>query len=174
MKEQNVGQKTVERAEYYAHGIDAIREKEPELADSILNGEKKVTKQSIQDIGKAEPEKQEEMIQCVKEGKPYIPTSKPVITRRSQEEIQKEKEELKAISDVTSEMFETEGEAEYTIDSLLYDIEINSTPFIRLLTQMVETNKELCKANKAMVIREIHKNTVIKIMEIEKEIEGYE
>ena len=36
MKEQHVGQKTVERSEQYAKGIDAIREVEPELADSIL------------------------------------------------------------------------------------------------------------------------------------------
>lgn len=172
--EQGVGKTQVKDSYQFAKGIDAIREVDNEMADSILTGEKKVTKHEIQSIGKAQPEDRTEMIQCVKEGKPYIPHTKPVIVRRSQEEIQKEKEEMKAISEVASELFDTEQEAEYTIDSLLSDIEINSAPFIRLLSQMITANKELCKENKATVIRQIHKNTVIKIMEIEKEIEGYE
>lgn len=58
MAEQNVGQKTVERAEYYAHGIDAIRDANSELADSILNGDKKIAKAVIQEIGRADDETQ--------------------------------------------------------------------------------------------------------------------
>ena len=174
MKEQSVGQKTVERSEYYAHGIDAIREEEPELADSILNAEKKVSKQSIQDIGKAEPEKKHEMIQAVKEGRPYKePEEKPVI-RKTPEERKQYKEEMKKVAEAVAELFDETEPIGYTVDSLLYDIKINSEPFIRLVRQMVERNKEICIENKETVIRTIHENIVSKIEEIEKEIEGYE
>lgn len=43
-KEYGVGQGTVQRAEIYANGIDAIREEDPELADEILTSRKKVKK----------------------------------------------------------------------------------------------------------------------------------
>lgn len=156
-KEQKVGQGTVQRAEDFAHGIDAIRETEPELADSILTAETKATQQAIMEIGKSKPEERQELIQSVKDGK-----------------CKQRKGKIEVITEAAEEMFETPKPIEYGIQSFIQDIETNSAPFIRLLRQMVTANKEICISNKAEVIKEIHNSTIAKIEEIEKEIEGYE
>ena len=176
MKEQNVGQKTVERSEHYAHGIDAIREEEPALAESILKAETKVSKVAIQDIGQAKPEYRPEMIQAVKDGTPI--TAKEIEERKEEEreskdEKKKRREDMKAIREAANELFKPIT-AEYNIDSLLKDIENNASPFVRLFRQIVEGNKGLCAANKETVTTTIHTNIILKIEELEKEILSYE
>lgn len=51
-KELGIGQKTVERAEQFAKGVDTLREVSPEAADKVLNGNAKVTKKAVADIAK--------------------------------------------------------------------------------------------------------------------------
>ena len=176
MNEQGVGQKTVERSEYYAHGIDAIREAEPALAESILKAETKVSKVAIQDIGLAKPEYRPEMIQAVKDGTPI--TAKEIEERKEEEreskaDKRKRREDMKAIREAANELFKPIT-AEYNIDSLLKDIENNASPFVRLFRQIVEGNKGLCAANKETVTTTIHTNIILKIEELEKEILSYE
>ena len=171
-QEQKVGKGTVNRAYEYSRGIDAIKEEEPELAESLLKAETKVSKTSIQEIGIAKPEEQSEMIQALKGGeKP----EKPVVQRRSKEEIKKEKEDMQEIGSIWDEMRKEETQAEYTVNSLLQDIELNvSMPFVRLLRQYIESNRSICTQNKQAVVKAIHENITVKVDEIEKEIEGYE
>lgn len=67
-KEMGVGAKTVERAEDFAHGLDAIREQAPEAAEKILQGGSGVTKNVIQEVHKMEPEKVKTLADAIIEG----------------------------------------------------------------------------------------------------------
>ena len=51
-KELGIGERTVRDNEKYADGISAIREEEPELADSILKGQMTVKKADVMEIAK--------------------------------------------------------------------------------------------------------------------------
>ena len=76
MLEQNVGSHTVERSEHFAHGIDVIRSRAPELADAILSDQTGVMKKDIQAIGRAEPADQPSLIDSLKRNG-RLPLPKP-------------------------------------------------------------------------------------------------
>lgn len=66
--EQHIAKTQVKDSYHYAKGIDAIRKNDPELADTIMNSEKKITKKTIQVIGQAKPGEQKAMIKALKDG----------------------------------------------------------------------------------------------------------
>lgn len=69
-KEQGVGQKTVERAEHFAKGVDAIREVSNEAADKILSGKAETTSMTeVAGIRNASPENVKEFAEAVVEGR---------------------------------------------------------------------------------------------------------
>lgn len=69
--EQGIGKETVKRAEKFSHGIDAIREQEPEVADSILKGELPVKKADVMELSKEKDEPTlREKIEKLKKGEP--------------------------------------------------------------------------------------------------------
>jgi hypothetical protein len=68
-KEQGVGQKTVERAEHFAKGLDAIREVSPAAADKVLDGKSGVSKQTIAEMRNADNEEVKEVAKAIEEGK---------------------------------------------------------------------------------------------------------
>lgn len=69
--EQGIGKETVKRAEKFSQGIDAIREQEPEVADSILKGELSVKKADVMELSKEKDEPTlREKIEKLKNGEP--------------------------------------------------------------------------------------------------------
>lgn len=110
-KELGIGNGTVLRAKDFAKGIDAIREQEPEVADSILKGELPVKKADVMELSKEKGEptlrekierlKKGEPIREKKEaktkeedekpmGKPMIRTSEPIVAVTPQIKPEKE------------------------------------------------------------------------------------
>lgn len=63
--EIGVGSNTVERAEKFAKGVEAIREENPEAAEIILQGNSGVTKGIIQEVPKMEPEKVKTLAEAI-------------------------------------------------------------------------------------------------------------
>lgn len=66
--ELGIGEKTVDRAEQFAKGVDAIREQSPEAAEKILRGGSGVTKGVMQEVYKMEPEKVKTLADAIIEG----------------------------------------------------------------------------------------------------------
>lgn len=66
--ELGIGKKTVERAEKFAKGVDAIREEFPETADKILKGGSGITKEFVASIPAMPDEQKIEAIEAVKSG----------------------------------------------------------------------------------------------------------
>lgn len=84
-KELGVGQRTVERAEKFAKGVDALHEVSPEAADKVLRGKAKVTKGEVANIAGADPELQQEAAQAIEKGKKLPPmTQQPTQSQQSQ------------------------------------------------------------------------------------------
>ena len=178
MQEQNVGFSTVERSEYFAHGIDAIRSQAPELADAILSDQIDVMKKDVQAIGRAEPADQPSLIDSLKRNG-RLPLPKPKsrtkeVKKETREDRRRAREDLREIHSIADELFEPPAPLTCTLDSLLRDIRNNAVPFVRLFRQIAEDNRSLCAANRETVISSIHENVTRKMMELEKEIDGYE
>lgn len=149
MAEQNVGQKTVERSEYYAHGIDAIREVEPKVADAILMGEKKVSKKDIQAIGKATPENRPAMIESVAMGDP-VKCVKKQNARKNEGATRENRALAMEVRNIISGMSD-DTEMKYTIDHLTEQMSMNAEQFVRSLNNLVTDHADLCEMNRKTV-----------------------
>lgn len=66
--EMGVGYKTVERAERFANGLDAIRKESPEAAEAILRGESGATKTAIMEVAGMEKSDVEKIAAAIMEG----------------------------------------------------------------------------------------------------------
>ena len=159
MAEQGVGQKTVERAEHFAKGIDAIRVNNEHLAEDILNDKVKVKKIDVITVGQAKPDERSGMIDAIKNGEPL-----PKRTKKHDGASKKNREDSaqiqKSVQSLTDEV-----SVDYTIDHLEEQIKLNSEAFIRALTNLLTDHADMCKSNKER-ITSIIENSVTK--EIEK------
>ena len=149
--ELNVSPASVVRAEMYVNGLDAIREEEPELADSIMNASKKVSKQTIRDIGQARPEVRKIMIDDIKSDK------KKRITKS-------ETKELLGIADTLT----NDTCMEYTIDHMTEQIRVNADAFIRSLSNLIMDHTDVTNGHQAEIVKAIDENVTKRIMQIKE------
>ena len=151
--EQKVGKKTVERAGNYAKGIDAISNDNPELAESILKAEKKIPKKDVIEIGKADPEFQDDMIEMLKEG----------IDKKNKRSMTDRKELHSIIEGMSS------GDVmEYTIDNLTEQIRINADAFIRSLSNLLMDHCDLCDGHNKEIVSAIDESITTRINQIKE------
>lgn len=150
--ELNVSPASVVRAEMFVKGIDAIRDEEPELADAIVNAQKKVSKQTVRDIGQARPEVRKIMIDDIKSGK------KKKITKA-------ETKEMNRIAETLTD----ESVMEYTIGHLTEQISMNSEQFVRSLNNLLTDHFDLCEENRMAVIESLDR-IMVEITKIKRRV----
>ena len=153
MQEQHVGQKTVERAETFAKGIDDIRQTDSALADEILTAKKKVKKIDVMALAKAEPEKKKEMIDKIKSGKPLA-------------EMKPEDQVITAIV----ENMRSDDEIVFTADNLVGQITVNADSFIRTLSNILMEHADICNDNRMIVIKTIDDKITKRIEQIKERL----
>ena len=153
-EERGIGSRTVESAGCYAKGIDAIRNEEPELADSILKAERKLSKKDIEAIGKAHPIAQKAMIESIRTGE---------AERKS-----RPKGDTKKINGIVESMT-NESCMEYTIDHMTEQISMNSEQFIRSLNNLVTDHADLC-VNHTMEVIESLDRIMVEIAKIKRRV----
>ena len=154
-QERGIGSRTVEHAGSYAMGIDAIREKEPELADAILKAERKLSMKDVEAIGKAHPVAQNAMIESILTGE----TEKK---SRPMGETKKINSIIETLSDETT--------MEYTIDHLTEQIRINADAFIRSLSNMLMDHKDLCNEHQDKITKAIDDSIIERINQIKERL----
>ena len=137
-KEQGVGQKTVERAEHFAKGLDAIREVSPAAADKVLDGKSGVSKQTIAGMRNADSEEVKEVAKAIEEGKPVSRKPRPMSPQM--------KDFSKKLLDVVSEMENTNKA--YTLDDAIRDLNSAEDVFISQIEFVLEERKEVIDADK--------------------------
>lgn len=152
-EEMKVGKTRVKDSYQYAKGVDAIREVEPNVADAILMGEKKVNMKDIQDIGKASPENRPAMIESVAIGE--RPSKLTSSRNRGNDYASKENRMLTMeVRNIISGMSD-ETTMEYTIDHLTEQMCMNAEQFVRSLNNLVTDHADLCEMNRMTVTETI-------------------
>lgn len=152
-KERGIGTRTVEHAGSYAKGIDAIRDEEPELADSILKAERKLSKKDVEAIGKAHPAAQKAMIESIKTGEAEKKTHA--------------KGDTKKISSIVESMTDETSMA-YTINHLTEQIRINSEAFIRSLSNLIKDHTDIANRHHAEIVQAIDESVTDRINQIKE------
>jgi hypothetical protein len=150
-KEIGVGQKTVERAEKFTKGVDALREVSPEAADKVLNGKTSATKSDVSELGKAEPAIVEAFAKAIEENKKPVRPKRPPKT-------EEEKRNLAEIEAIMRDMRDPTTTPEFTIDFLIEDIELNGQTYVELLANTIADRKNLATdENKPLIVAAINK-----------------
>ena len=153
MQEQHVGQKTVERAETYAKGIDAIREADPEFADEILTSRKKIKKTDIMAVGRAKPDKKPLAIERIKTGGPVGLTS----------------EDIKEIESIVNSMAD-DNVMEFSIENLAEQIKVNAEMYVRALSNLLMDHSDLCNEDPQFIVRAIDEHLTKQIDKIKERL----
>lgn len=151
--EHKIGATTVKRAEKYAQGIDAIREEEPELANAILNAERKLSKKDVEEIGIAHPAAKKAMINSIRTGEA--------------EKKSRPKGEMKKITGIV-ESLSDETSMEYTVHHLTEQIRMNSETFIRSLSNLIMDHTDICNVHQMEIVKAIDTHITNKINQIKE------
>lgn len=159
-KEIGVDGRTVRRAEKFAKGIDALRESNPEAADAVLKGNSGATKAEIAEL----PNKTASEIQKVAQD---ILTGEIKKDRPKREK--PDKEDLAAIDKIVTEMYDASHVAEYTLDMLVEDIQINGKMVVDMLRGILTSHSTLLIAeNKPLVGEAIEKYFIEEIKKVKE------
>lgn len=158
-KEFGLKEKSVRRAEQFAKGIDAIREESPDLAMSILTGEKNVRKSDVRAIGAA-TEDRLGMIESIMNGRS--------IDGRSEVERTCDRTSGREIREIISAMSD-DSDMEYTIEHLVDQIRVNADGFVRMLRNLIGDHSDLCKNNMKIVLKTIHDEVISPVEQMIKE-----
>lgn len=162
-REYGINHSTVERAEHFAEGIDAVREMYPDVADEILCGKIKVSQKSIVTIGRADYADQRMLIR-------FLCNGTPVEGARTKEGAKKNLRAMSAVDSAVAGIYSGTNRAEYTVDSLMREISMNADSFINSLKRTLDGNQALCRENKRTVIATLHKHITKEIEKFEEEI----
>ena len=108
--ELGVSEGTVQRAEKYAKGIDAIKGISQDAANAVLNGEYKTTKKSIRELANANHEQVQESVRAIENHEPL-----PEITQPTETELEPVEREPYNITDLVNEIIENGEDLEHRL-----------------------------------------------------------
>ena len=140
--ELGIGRNTVDRAERFAKGVDALREVSPAAADKVLSGKADITKSEVQEIAKMQPGEVQEAADKIlnpRREEPKQNVQKPKNKGRTKAD----RELMNAIKSAISAQTDIEGCANYDIDDLIKDIEVNGENYVNSLRNMLTIRREL-------------------------------
>lgn len=141
-REFGVGRRTVRRASAFAKGVDALKSVSSDAAGKVLKGEAAVTKEEIRDIQKLPQETVEELAKAILHGDP-IP--RQMINRGPKpggwtEEERRLQDETEAI---VADMYDRQTIPEYTIESLVYEIQLCAEEYLRQIRHTFDDRIEI-------------------------------
>lgn len=135
-KELGVGQKTVERAEKFAKGIDKIAEVSPEAAGKILAGNSGINKAAVMDLVKRNEDEVKEFAESVVSGE-----AKQQKKKRSGNPAslvpggftKEEREQRERIEKIVNNMYDTESEKMFTVENFIEELTSNGEAYVSQL-----------------------------------------
>ena len=146
--ELGIGQKTVERAEKFAEGIDALEKISKQASDKILKGGSGVTKKDVMALPYLGEEQQKKFAEAVVSGNVKETKQKSGFTSKM-------REQKKLVDEVVSEMYSPEVKP-FSIEMLEGDIELNGRNYIELLrSTLIERRTLLVGENRKRVAKKI-------------------
>lgn len=140
-KDYGVDGKTVRRAEHFAKGVDALREISPEAADKVLNGKAKVPRSAVAEMARMEQDEVEAAADAILSDMAVRPQEPQ---KRKNVGFPKADRELMAtIQKAIAPLRDIENAHEYTIDSLIEDIENNGEIYVNNMRNLLDIYKGL-------------------------------
>lgn len=155
--ELGIGRNTVDRAEKFAKGVDALREVSPVAADKVLSGKANVTKQDVAEIGKMSPIDIADVADAIVKGQS---------TKKKSIGFPKADRELKSIIDNSIAVITGEIDAPaFNVDNLIDMVRMDGENYIQNLRSTLSNRTDMLKDADAkqrvsVVISEIMKKIV--------------
>ena len=165
-KELGIGRASVERAEKFHDGVDAIREVSKEAADKVMAGGSGATKKEVKEFPTKAPEEQAKFVSDVLSGAKKAERKQNSNPRGYTKEDRSEREKTKAIA---ADMYDVSSVPEFTLDFLLEDIDANGMEYVSLLrSTLIDRSTLLTEENKPSVANAIEKiiNEIQKVKEL--------
>lgn len=126
-KEHGIGFKTVERAEQYAKGVDAIEKDSPGMKSKLLSGSITATKTEIANYPNLEQKEKEGMIEQLNNGG-TVSSNKE---RKNSSSTNENRERWSATRKAADELYDTERQTVYTPDDLKEELDFIVQDFIK-------------------------------------------
>ncbi len=163
--EYGITGRSVQRAEKFSHGIDALRAVSPDAAEQVLKGDAAVTKAKISTIPTMEQNAIEEVAKAILSGEP-IPKKEPRQERKPRGWTKADREERTKLEAIATDMYDHSTVPEYKVDDLVDDIHLCAEVFIQQIkntlkdrsTVLTDENKTIvAEAIDLYIIKEIEK-----------------
>ena len=139
-EEIGVGRATVERAEKFSKGVDAVREHSKEAADSILSGKVSMTKSAVQNISSLPKEQQSAVAEAIMQGdakKAEIIALPQKAEKRNLGRSSAVRQEMEMLDKIHEQLTAAPGQttAEDEAATLVHEIELSVDSFIASVRQ---------------------------------------
>ena len=168
-KEAGVCRSTVERAEHFSQGVDAVRSVSPDAAQMILDGKTKVSKSAVSAVRKMPEEERRTIAAAIERGEtPIIPLQRPAedVPQKKNEGRSKEmRETLNYIDAAYEHMVNSDAVSGYEPEDLVHEIEVNADAYVSSVRHTLVLHSTMLADNST-------KEKIRKVLEkIQKDIE---
>lgn len=170
-RELGIGKNTVNRAEKFAQGVDALREISPEAADKVLSGKANVTKKDVAEIAKMDEDAQKEAARRIEQGEPIKDAQEQPEGKSGNS--RKWTEEEKANRALTREIIaktHSDDVPEYTMDMLVEDLKLDADNYFSALEWRLGTHPRFISENAQYFAKLIDDYIINGINEIRRRI----
>ena len=170
-QEVGVGQSTVNRAEKFSKGIDALAEVSKEAADKILAGGSGVNKKDVMDVPKMELEQRKEFAQAVISGEK--PKPKPIKNSNIPSKPRSKKsEEDQEIENRVGRIIEIQNDinrdTSITIQDLAELVEEDGKDYVSSLRNMLVVRSTLLVGENRQMIAKVIENIINEIYKVKE------
>ena len=168
-EEIGVGASTVQRAEHFSQGVDAVRSVSPDAAQMILDGKTKVPKSAVSAVRKMPEEERRTVAAAIERGEtPIIPLLRPAeeTPQKKNEGRSKEmRETLNYIDAAYEHMVNSDAVSGYEPEDLVHEIEVNADAYVSSVRHTLVLHSTMLADNST-------KEKIRKVLEkIQKDIE---
>ncbi len=163
--EFGITSRSVQRAEKFSQGIDALKEVSPDAAQKVLDGETTITKAKISSLPRMEASSIEEVAKAILSGEP-IPRQEQNQDHKPRGWTKADREERTKLEAIATDMYDHSTVPEYTVNDLVEDIHLCADGFVQQIkntlkdrsTVLTDENKTIVSdAIDLYIIKEIEK-----------------
>ena len=164
-EEFGITARSVQRAEKFSRGIDALKAISRDAAERVLKGNTSITKAKVSAIPKMTPDAIEEVAQAIINGEP-IPRQEVKQEYKPRGWTKADREERTKLETIATDMYDRTTVPEYTVDSLVDDIQLCAEGFIQQIKNTLKDRSDVLTAENKPIISDAIDLYIIK--EIEK------
>lgn len=160
--EVGVGSKTVERAEKFSKGVDALKEVSEEAAEKIMSGNSGAAKSEVSEIPNMTEDEKKQFAEDVVSGE----------IKKRHGWTKADREDRAKLEAIVADMYDPSTVPEFTIDWLIDDIQLNAKNYVDLLRNTLKDRSTLLTdENKPKIADAIQKYVIDEILKVKELVE---